>query len=205
MASVDWNAQITQYLNLGVESLPTPTTPPSRGTLLAALGSACQSAVERRIGRTFDVQTYTEIRDGNGRNALFLNWDPIVSVTSLTIDGSAVVVGNPQLPPTWPLARVIASPTLDALRFTGGGCFSCGIGNVVIGYSAGLANPNVGAPPDELVFAVVYAASMLFRDRDRIGLSTVTVQEQVTSFFRKLPDEVALMLTQWRRPWKPTW
>ncbi|MDD5305493.1 MAG: hypothetical protein PHS14_20525, partial [Elusimicrobia bacterium] len=90
MASIDWNGRITSYLQ------KTGPPPAAASDIIATLGAACQSAVERFIGRTFDNVEYTEAYDGNGRAVLFLRRDPVVSVSSVSINGAATfTIANP--------------------------------------------------------------------------------------------------------------
>ncbi len=197
MPSVDWNAALRQYLKLDAASDAT------LGALLATLGGACQSAVETQIGRTFDVRGYTEYYDGNGKPDLFLNWDPIVTVPSLSVDGQAVTIGDP-LAPTYPPAACVVMSNKAGLSLTDGSLFFRGFSNVLVTYTAGLADPDLLVPPPELVFAVTYWAGMLFKDRDRLGISSNIVGQQTTTFTRVIPDAVKLMIAGWRRPLKPT-
>ena len=194
---MDWNAGLRQYLTIGAG----PDA--SLGALLSALGNACQASVEQWIGRTFDVQEYTEVRNGNDRRAMYTLWDPIVSVTSLTVNGTAMAVMNPAAPTYPPPAAVIANEA-DHILLTNGATFPCGVSNVQIVYSAGLGSADGGGPPNDLVFAVSYWAGMLFKDRDRLGLGSVTMREQVTSFVRVLPPPVVQMVSRWRRTMRPS-
>lgn len=57
---------------------------------LAALVSAASQAVERYCGRTFERATLTETHDGRNRSRLWLRRRPIVSVASVTINGTAL-------------------------------------------------------------------------------------------------------------------
>jgi hypothetical protein len=194
--SLDWNARIVAYLNLDV------STDKDRGDLLARLGGACQRAVEGEISRTFENVSALEVYNGNGRPSLFLRRDPVISVESLMVNGTTIPVDDP-LAPTWPPGRVVIDEAA-ALHFTDGSCFPRGVANVLVNYTAGLAIAGQdGAVPEDLLFAVTYWAAQLFTDAERIGLGSVTVQEQVTSFTHKLPDDVKDMVSGWKRGYVP--
>jgi hypothetical protein len=193
---MDWTGPLTSYLHLNVKEGA------DVGGLLATLGSAVQSAIEREIGRTFDNVAYCEVYDGGGRPVLFLNHDPIVSLASVSDTGSVLTVQpsamfDPAAPPTWPLPRCVVNGG-QALRLTDGSVFSSGTQNIIVVYTAGLTGDGSG-PPAELVQAGVYWAGLLFRERNRLGVSSETIAGQITSFSNVIPPDVDRMISGWRR------
>lgn len=196
MASVDWNAQLNLYLpKIGVDPSQVP------GTLLQSLGSACQAAVERFISRTFDEQGYVEAYDGNDRNVLYLNHDPITALVSVSLFGTALAFqADPTAVPTYPLPLVVAagSPIRSKLKLTDGSTFPCGNSNVIVSYKAGLSTKAVPVPAD-LVFAVTYWAGLMFKGRSYVGISSQTFKEQITTFSTALPKSVQGMIDGWQR------
>lgn len=181
MASLDWSSKIAAYLNLGA----TETAP--RGALLAAIGAGVQAAIEKRIGRTMEPVLYTDILDGNGRRMLYLPHDPIVSVTSATLDDSVLDLVD----------RVIVRDRAG-LVFTDGSLWTEGIGNVEVAYTAGYS-----LPPDDLVQAGVRWGAGIFRARDRIGMTSTGVAGQSTSFTEDMPRWVERAIAahvRWDRP-----
>lgn len=193
MASVDWNAQLAQYIRMGAN--PDLTA----GPLLAALGSACQSAVEQEIGRTLDTKTYTEAYDGNDRRTLFLRHDPVVSLTSVSIYGTALTVANTV--PTYPPAIATIEPSRQGILLTGENTFTGGTQNVLVTYGAGLSDIDTDQPPADLVFAITYWASLLFKGRDRVGENSRTVGDQLSTFTMTMPPDVRQMVAHYRRVW----
>lgn len=177
MASIDWSSRIAAYLNLGTDTLAT------RGELLAAIGAAVQAALEARIGRRFEAQDYTETYDGHGRRTLFLRWDPIVSVTSVTVDSGAWT--------DW-----VARDGAITLKYNA--VFTPGVGNVEVVYRAGYEEP-----PDALVQAGVYWSAAIFKDRDRIGMGSIGAGTQNTSFTREIPPFVEKLIAPFVRWDKP--
>lgn len=190
MASIDWSSKIAEYLNVGADTLG------SRGALLAAIGSSVQHAIETRIGRHLDVQSHTEVYDGNGHRVLFLRWDPVVSVTALTVNGATIVVPAPDTN-AYPPSQIVIRDR-NSLAYTDGGFFSLGYGNVVVTYSAGYA-----VPPDSIVQAGVLWGAAIFRDRDRVGMSSSGAAGQTTSFTRDLPKHVEQAIAAYVRWDKP--
>jgi len=181
--SVNWASQIGSYFK-GMD-----TVMPA-GSTMAGIGDACQAAVERTIGRTFEVKDYVENYDGNGRGTLFLRHDPVRSVASVTVSDSA-------------LSDIAIEATGQGIVRTSGGAFTSGIQNVTVSYSAGLTDPATDSPPPDLVLAVTYWAAMFFKDRDRIGLSSEVVGLQTTAFTRIIPPSVVAMIASWRRVFLP--
>lgn len=177
MASIDWSSRIAAYLNLGTDTLG------SRGELLAAIGASVQEAIEARTGRRFEAQDYTETYDGNGRRTLFLRWDPVISVTSVSVDSDAWT--------DW-----VARDGAVTLKY--GSVFPEGVGNVEVVYRAGYATP-----PDALVQAGVYWAAAIFKDRDRIGISSIGAGGQNSSYAREIPPFIEKLIqpfVRWDKP-----
>jgi len=194
---MDWNAALTQYLKLNVK------TGEDVGGLLDTLGKAIQSAIERELGRTFDNVAYAEVYDGNDCTILYLRHDPIVSLASVSIFGDAVAVQasalfDPLAPPTYPLPRCVVKDGEQAIRLTDGTTFSWGIQNVIVCYTAGLSDDS-GVPPPALVQAGVHWAGLLFRERNRLGISSETIAGQITSFSNNVPPDILRMISAWRR------
>jgi hypothetical protein len=189
MASINWAGEIAEYLKLGADATTT------RGALLASLGDAVQGAMERYMGRTLSVMTHMEVYDGNDHSMLFLRNDPVLSVSSLSVNGAAVTVGS-LIAPTYPPATVVIYGS--GLRYTTGNVFPAGFSNVRVTYSAGF-----DVPPPDIVQAGVSWAAVLFKDRDRAGLASQGAGGQTTSFTREMPPFVKTVLDKWVRWGKP--
>jgi hypothetical protein len=198
---MDWNGTLTQYVKIA------PNADANIGALLGALGDGFQAAVEREIGRTFDPVDYFEAYDGNGRSVLYLEHDPIQALASVSVFGSPFTIQaspilDPANPPTYPLPQCVVKRGGQALQLTDGSCFDWGVQNVFVGYTAGLS-PKGGTPPQDLVRAVCYWAAMVWKDRDRIGLSSLTTGQQVTAYTRVVPPDVDRLISGWRRAFVP--
>jgi hypothetical protein len=201
MGSVDWNGEISGYL----KSIGQPP-PGGAGPILDALGSACQASVEKKIGRTLALKDYIEVYTGNNKPKLFLRHDPIWTLASVSINGTTQTV-QPSFvaSPTFPLSTIAIDPGQEAIVLTNGDIFDASRPlNVIVAYSAGLAGGGDLTPPDDLVFAITYWASMLFRDRDRIGLGSDMIGGQPVGFDRKVPEHILTMIARRRRAFLPS-
>ena len=190
MASIDWSSKIAGYLNMGTTTLATV------GELLAEIGDAVQAAIEQRTGRHMDAQDHTDVLDGNGRRTLYLPWDPVLSVSELLVNGSAVDVADP-LVPTYPPATV-AIRDRCGLTYTNGAVFPCGVANVEVTYRAGYE-----IPPADLVQAGVRWGASIFRARDRVGMTSTGAAGQTTSFTEDLPQWIERAIAahvRWDKP-----
>ena len=186
MATVNWSSAIAAHLNLDAE------TTTKRGVLLAEIGGGVQSLVEQTIGRTFELKDYVEVYSGTGRDFISLRHDPVVSVSRLLVMGSEVTVGDPAAPVYPPADVVIESPFI---RFTNGRVFPVGFANVQVEYRAGYR-----VPPPDLIRACVMWAALIFKNRDRIGLSSQSLGGQSTSFTDDPPAFVTRVIaahTRW--------
>jgi hypothetical protein len=198
---MDWTGALLAELNIGAN----PSA--SLGTALSTYGSQCQAAIEREIGRTFDNFDYCEVYDGNDRDVLYLNHDPIVSLTSVSVSGTPLTVQtstvfSPTAPPTFPLAQCV--PDGSRLRLTDGTTFSGGAPlNVIVVYKAGLTDPATLQPPLDLVRAVIYWSEFLYSMQDRMGWTSQTIGDQMTAFAQNIPDDIKQMIAAWRRPLIP--
>lgn len=192
MAAIDWSGQLSQYLHMA-------TPDASAAGAFAVIGAGCQAAVERSIGRTFDVKTYTEAYDGNGRRMLFLRHDPVVAITSVSINGEAALSIVDPAAPAYPAKVAAVEPTGQGILLTDGSVFSTGTQNVIVSYRAGLTATEEATPPADLVFAVTYWAGMIFKDRDRLGMSSITTGQQTTAYTRIVPPAILSMISAWRR------
>ena len=78
-------AQMRAFLNI-------PTAQTGKDALLIELLDAYNNKIENYLGVALINVAYTESYDGDGSDSLFLNHYPIISVTSLSIDGTALSV-----------------------------------------------------------------------------------------------------------------
>jgi len=148
-------------------------------TRLTRILNAASGYCERYCRRTFASATYTnELYDGSGRDVLLLNHFPIITLTSVSEYGTALTVGvNPtdgaDVFPDKPRGAIIRP---DA-RF-----IACRMYYDVT-YDAGYASV-----PDEVVQSCIDVASIMVREKDRIGLGSKSAGQQTTSYIREIPE-----------------
>lgn len=162
-------------------------------TLLTGIASAVRSAIEQETCRAFESAAYTEAYDGNGRASLYLRHDPILTVTSITMDGSALTVGAGTAPVYPPVQCVWDGDTkrIGCIRLTDGSAFTLGSQNVIVTYTAGW-----GTAPDALVRAGVLWAAHLFT----AGRFPSQQNSNVAALGDR-PKVISAMIAPFRKPW----
>lgn len=162
-------------------------------TLLTGIASAVRSAIERETCRAFESEAFVEAHDGNGRAVLYLRHDPILTVTSVTLDGDALTVGA-STAPTYPPVQCVWDgdvKRLGCIRLTDGSTFTLGSQNVIVTYTAGW-----GTAPDALVRAGVLWAAHLFT----AGRFPSQQNANVAALGDR-PKVISAMLAPFRKPW----
>jgi hypothetical protein len=134
------------------------------------------------------IGTLNELYDGNGSDRLLPHLFPIVTVTSVSVDGvvlaqstTATSVGY-----LWDTRRIL-------LR---GLIFSRGVQNVQIAYTAGY--PGV---PLDLKQAAIETFALAYRQRTHIGEKSNSMSGQVTLAFdmSEIPPRAMAVINQYRR------
>jgi uncharacterized phiE125 gp8 family phage protein len=155
--------------------------------VLSRLLAAASAFVESWTDRTFTQQPYTETYDGNGKSELSLRQFPVASVASVLIDDRYIPAYGAGVPSGWFTDRDTV-----CLR---GYSFARGKANVQIAYVAGFY-----VIPDDIQQGVIELAAYRWRERTRIGMSSVTAEGQTTAFqTRDMPTSVATLLAQYKR------
>ena len=154
--------------------------------VLTALVNSASALIERHCGRVFEQANYTETRNGNGADAIYLRQGPIISVQSVTVDGVSI----PPAPDTISYGYVFSghklylrgyarvAPGTPGTMVGSVGCFRRGIQNVVIAYSAGYATI-----PADLNQACVELVADKFAKRKRIDEKSQTTGQQMTASY----------------------
>lgn len=137
--------------------LPTTATSPSGGTptvtvddgRYALMADAATADFERAIDVPFVQRTITETRSGTGKGEFALDNNPVASITSFTIDGSAVD----------PTTYVLDTDT-GIVTFISGS-LSCGRMNCLITYVAGYDVQDGAALPADIVLGILNLAKAM--------------------------------------------
>lgn len=164
--------------------------------------SATSQRIVAWLSRPVLQASYTDTYDGKNTLSMPLRNFPIISVSSVTVDGIAIPAA-PTPTPTTPapngyvftdtmLSLVGAGYPFDTYRFTRG------YQNVVVAYAAGFAPGSA----DLLVIEQACIEQIVTRlaERTRIGQKSKSIAGEVVSFFTgDLTDSVKGMLKPYRR------
>lgn len=156
--------------------------------LLTRYVAAAAEWFEGQIGRAIESTTYTDIVDGSGTSVLVPSQYPVISVTSLTVDGVLVPQSTAYGVDGWFLSG-------DVIRFRGTTYrITSGTGNVELEFVAGYA-----AVPADVTQAVLEMAALMYRERDRVGQQSRSGQDGSVSFYYAPPARVVSTLETYRR------
>ncbi len=155
--------------------------------VLARLISAASGFIQSGLNRQLGQAAYTEIRNGPGGCRLVFANPPVTAVTSLEINGAAIPAAGDGSAPGY-----LADERLLYLR---GYSFTEGVRNVTIRYTAGFA-----VIPPELEQACVELVALRYRERDRTGYSSRSLQGESAAFALKdVPPSVETVLSKYRK------
>jgi len=142
--------------------LKVPDGDTSQDTVLERIGNAASEYCEERSGWLFKKRTHTLTRDGDDRPVLLRLHRPIISVTSLTIDGVALAA-----------SEYVADGTHGKITLKTR-VFPRGVGNVVVVYEAGYDDADL---PGQVVAAALDLAKAHYEEwmNGAISLSSISI------------------------------
>ncbi|MEI7443268.1 MAG: head-tail connector protein [Burkholderiales bacterium] len=159
--------------------------------LLTSLIQAASNAMETVMNRTVAAASYTDLVDGNGKAGMMLsNW-PVISVTSVTIDGTSVPAST-----GYGASGYAQDENVVFLRNR---VFTKGARNVSIVYQAGWATV-----PDDLKQACVETVALKYRQKEYAGYRSKSLAGETVSFDKgDFPDSVERILNNYKKvvPW----
>lgn len=141
---------------------------------------------ESQIGRTVAATDYVEIQDGKGGKVIVPSNYPVISVASVSIDGTAVPLSS-----AYGTAGYFLSGDLIKLRDT---YVTEGTGNVTLSYRAGHETT-----PADVSSAVTEVAALMYRERDRVGQASRSMGQETVSFYYAPPTRVVSTIEAYRR------
>lgn len=178
MADLTTLAAVKQWLNV------TATTDDA---LLASLVSGVSAWVQSWLSRQILSASYSDTLNGNGKDLVFLKNAPITAVASVSVDAVAI-----------PVRTAIGQSGYyfdDDAVYLDGYSFTKNRQNVIVAYTAGYA-----AVPLDLELATKKLVGMSYKEKDRIGQSSVGLAGSQTNFIiTDLPKDVQSILWQYRR------
>ena len=159
--------------------------------LLTRLVTAASAFVTQATNRVFTSTTFTETQSGTGYLTTIIpkQW-PVTSVTSVTVDGTAIPARATVTGDGWVLAD-------DVIRLVGY-TTTPGVSNIVIVYTAGLASV-----PTDIAQAVIELAAYRYKVKDRISIASKNLPAgEVISFvgYSASTASVDAVIDAYRRP-----
>jgi hypothetical protein len=195
----DYNGSFTIALldanRYTIEVVNAPATPATgnitatsdQDGLINLIANRISADLERATGRVFKKrEAIEETRDGNGLRSLFLEKYPVIALTSLTIDGAAVVVPD----------DVVCSSASGRLKWVSPtSVFNPGVGNIVAVYDAGYEDEDL---PQDAVGVALEMAAFLY-DRWKTGslaTTNIAVGGSSVSYVQSYPRELRQSIEQ---------
>lgn len=162
-------AQANRWLGIPVAAQP------DSDALVSSLISAASAELQSYISRTITATNYVETRNGLGGWAMVLMNTPIISVSSLSINGLVIPARAALGPsPTYPTGGY----NFDRSRVMLTGYDFCrGVQNVMIGYRGGYETV-----PMDVQQATLDVVGDWYKYADRIGKASEGIQGQNTAF-----------------------
>ena len=155
--------------------------------LLTRLLTAESTFIETWCSRIFSPTDYVETRDGNGQSRMSPQCWPMLSIASVVVDGTAI----PAAVGATGSGYFIVGKSIQLRGYS----FTRGAGNVVLSYNAGFATI-----PADVQQAAIELAAMRYRERDRVGMSSISGAGETTSFItRDMPASVLTLLGQYKQ------
>jgi hypothetical protein len=160
--------------------------------LLSRLITAVSQYIETACNRTFAAASYTETRNGNRGRAMAFRQTPVTAVASLVIDTVTI--------PARPNSLSFGYSFDENVLYLDGFSFGSGKQSVVLSYTAGYASI-----PYDLEQAAIMLTSLVYRGRDRIGVTGKGIgPEHISYLVGKIPADVCATIDQYSRvlaPW----
>ena len=161
------------------------TAPP---TLIQRLITSSSSFIQTHLDRIFTIKTCSEARNGNGHSVMPFYDYPVVAMRSLVIDGKTI---SPYVQGSGTIGYLFDIKTL----YLKNGHFPKGLQNIQFSYDAGYQNI-----PSEIEQVTIDLISLKYKQRERIGLLSVHMGTETTSYVKSdLTDDTKRLLQQYQR------
>ena len=157
--------------------------------LLAELITAASNFIQNAyLGRFIAEQDYIETLNGIGDKArVGVKNTPITAVASVTVNGKSVPASS------GPSGRgfLWSDREIGLIGYS----FCRGFQNIILAYSAGYT-----AIPQDLVQVCIDLVALRYKERDRIGMSSKTLDKQVIAYNTKdLTEPIRMVLDKYKR------
>lgn len=200
-----YSAPVVSFVGTGTGAAATATFDPEdqRGedplltSLIAGASGLFYQLTSRKILLAADpANPKTEIRDGNGfgQNRITTLDSPIVSVDSVTVNGTAIVAS-----PAWNQTGYVVDGLGDSIALRSR-CFLEGIANIELVYTAGYADDSAEAAA--ISDAVTILVATKYKRISHIDQVSQTLNGQITASFstKDVPPEVQTVIDRFSRP-----
>ena len=161
----------------------------SKDALLVTAADAASAELEQATSLIFVTRTVTDTLDGSGRVDLWLSRRPIVSVTSVTVNGAEVDA-----------SLYVVDAKMGRLRMKAG-AWSEGIANAAVVYSAGYGAQGAATLPADVKRACLDLAKAIYDELVSGALTLSSVSMGPGSMVLKtgqMPPSVERVLDRWR-------
>ncbi|MEY2668861.1 MAG: hypothetical protein RJA59_1499 [Pseudomonadota bacterium] len=140
---------------------------------------------ESQTGRAISATTYTETQSGCGGQVIIPTYSPLVSVTSVTMNGEAATLSTGYGVTGYYQAG-------NVIRFRSQTVPS-GEGNISVVYRAGYETI-----PDDVRAAVTEVAAVMYRERDRVGQQSKVFGGESVTYYYAPPARVVSTVEAYR-------
>lgn len=154
----------------------------TQDTELTRVLSAAESFLEKETGRLFEKAERTERKDGEGKEEIFLQNLPIVSITSVTIDDVEKTAADYKFDED--TGEFWHKDLYD---------FTPGKKNIVIVYQSGWIT---AAAPEDLKQAIYSVASAVWKKRGNEGVASESTGDYSISFELGVMDSIPSSVSQ---------
>lgn len=172
-----------------------PVTTTGDDALLTTLVTQVSTFIQSWLNRTIASQAYSEVRNGQGMQAMTLLNYPVTAIASLTVDGIVIPARPPLGPGTY---SGLGGYTFDTRMLYLSGCyqFTRGFQNVAVSYTAGYA----ATPADVQQAANMTVADWYKNSRGaRLGVASEGIEGQTISYVqRPIPLQALSILQQYK-------
>lgn len=155
-------------------------------TLLADMINSASAYIDNWTNRTFSTVSKTVSFNGNGSNIQMLRDYPIVSVSSVVVDGKSYIPSD---------GKSIGYVLDDYAIYLIGDKFNKGFVNVSITYTSGFASV-----PADIKQVAIELVAYKFKESERVGISTKTMAGEVISYdLKDIKEHVKNILNNYNR------
>lgn len=142
--------------------------------LIQRMITALSQSIEKDLSRGIKAANYTEVRSGTGTQIMFVKNPPIISVTSLYINGLLI---PPKSTDVTQYMNGIGYGISEKYVSLFGYSFNRGLDNIQITYRGGY-----NSVPSDLEQSCIEAVALAYKELDRIGYVSKSLAGETVTF-----------------------